>query len=283
MVDDGSTDGTDEVLATYVEKDSRFIYLHRAVDPKGASHCRNIGLDKAHGEYCIFLDSDDLLLTFCLEQRIQSLHKKSIDFDFYVFSMVVQVNDTLQYNPIPCVKSYLDEFLKNRIPWGTACTLWSIAFIRELGGFNINYPRLNDPEIHIRAILNSKKGFQVYRELKADSIYRILNTISDKALFSRKYANSLLLFVQDISENLNDAGLSEKIHLKTGYLSEYFLNYAFYNTRLNNDKVLRAFYRNGVISFSNFIKLFFIYYLKVLTLKIDFVIGKKFNRNFRTI
>ena len=36
VVDDGSTDATDEVLATYVEKDSRFQYHHRPKDRQKA-------------------------------------------------------------------------------------------------------------------------------------------------------------------------------------------------------------------------------------------------------
>jgi len=42
VVDDGSTDDTDKVLAAYCKKDSRFQYYHRPKNrPKGANACRN--------------------------------------------------------------------------------------------------------------------------------------------------------------------------------------------------------------------------------------------------
>ena len=42
VVDDGSTDPTDELMETYCKKDSRFQYYHRPKNrPKGANACRN--------------------------------------------------------------------------------------------------------------------------------------------------------------------------------------------------------------------------------------------------
>ncbi len=42
VVDDGSTDETDSLLAAYCAKDKRFQYQHRLSDrPKGANACRN--------------------------------------------------------------------------------------------------------------------------------------------------------------------------------------------------------------------------------------------------
>jgi len=59
-VDDGSTDGTGEIVSRYCLKDQRIIYFSRdAVRRKGANACRNIGIEKSVGEYIAFLDSDD--------------------------------------------------------------------------------------------------------------------------------------------------------------------------------------------------------------------------------
>jgi glycosyltransferase involved in cell wall biosynthesis len=55
VADDGSTDGTAEVAASYGD---RVAYLHQA--KKGAAEAKNMGLDAAQGEYIAFLDADDL-------------------------------------------------------------------------------------------------------------------------------------------------------------------------------------------------------------------------------
>ena len=56
VVNDGSTDGTLEILRTYEER-----YPHlRVIDKEngGPSSARNAGLDEAVGEYVFFFDAD---------------------------------------------------------------------------------------------------------------------------------------------------------------------------------------------------------------------------------
>lgn len=55
VVDDGSTDGTRQVVAKYGDK---VRYLRQ--ENSGPAVARNRGLDAAHGEYIAFLDADDL-------------------------------------------------------------------------------------------------------------------------------------------------------------------------------------------------------------------------------
>ncbi|MHB1105158.1 MAG: glycosyltransferase family 2 protein [Lutibacter sp.] len=76
IIDDGSTDNTFEVVSNYIKKDSRFKYLVRPIERiKGASTCRNIGLENAKGEFIQFLDSDDLLSGNKLFDQITILAK----------------------------------------------------------------------------------------------------------------------------------------------------------------------------------------------------------------
>ena len=72
-VDDGSTDNTLQVIKSLQLEDSRLSVYTRTVLPKGGSHCRNIGLQHAKGDYVIFLDGDDLLTPTCLEERLQKI------------------------------------------------------------------------------------------------------------------------------------------------------------------------------------------------------------------
>ena len=58
-VDDGSTDGSAELLDEIAGKDSRIKVVHK--ENGGVSSARNTGLEMAHGEYISFVDSDDTL------------------------------------------------------------------------------------------------------------------------------------------------------------------------------------------------------------------------------
>lgn len=57
LVDDGSPDSCPQICDEYAAKDARIIVIHK---PNGGlSDARNFGLDRAKGDYIMFLDSDD--------------------------------------------------------------------------------------------------------------------------------------------------------------------------------------------------------------------------------
>ena len=57
IVDDGSTDGTTDIIGEYQERDGRIRLLHQA--NAGPSAARNHAMREARGEFLAFLDSDD--------------------------------------------------------------------------------------------------------------------------------------------------------------------------------------------------------------------------------
>lgn len=59
MVDDGSTDKSPDICKKYAKKYSNFSFFRN--QGKGLSDARNMGIDKARGEYIWFVDSDDLI------------------------------------------------------------------------------------------------------------------------------------------------------------------------------------------------------------------------------
>ncbi|MBA4155943.1 MAG: glycosyltransferase family 2 protein [Gemmatimonadetes bacterium] len=73
LVDDGSTDGSDEVARRYaVEYPDRVRYLHHAGrENRGISATRNLGISSARGRYIASLDSDDVWLPQLLERQVE--------------------------------------------------------------------------------------------------------------------------------------------------------------------------------------------------------------------
>lgn len=59
IIDNNSTDNTKEVVETFTQMDRRFVYYLQT--KKGPSASRNLGIEKAKGNYIQFLDADDLL------------------------------------------------------------------------------------------------------------------------------------------------------------------------------------------------------------------------------
>jgi glycosyltransferase involved in cell wall biosynthesis len=65
VVDDGSSDGTEEALQRY---DEQLHYCYQA--NQGVSTARNRGLELAHGDFIAFLDSDDLWMKKKMELQV---------------------------------------------------------------------------------------------------------------------------------------------------------------------------------------------------------------------
>lgn len=57
LINDGSSDGSPEIMEKYAEKDLRIRTLHKKNG--GVSSARNRGLEQAKGEYVCFVDADD--------------------------------------------------------------------------------------------------------------------------------------------------------------------------------------------------------------------------------
>ena len=75
VIDDASTDDTYNVLERYLGK--RHITILRNETNKGPGYSRNKGIDKAIGEYIMFLDSDDYLYPE-FNKFYEYLHDKDI-------------------------------------------------------------------------------------------------------------------------------------------------------------------------------------------------------------
>ncbi|WMJ72899.1 glycosyltransferase [Cytophagaceae bacterium ABcell3] len=73
VVDDGSTDGTEEVVRSF--EDVRIRYFRKANEER--SIARNFGIDKSLGAYVTFLDSDDFLYEDHLAVALQMAKDKS--------------------------------------------------------------------------------------------------------------------------------------------------------------------------------------------------------------
>lgn len=254
VVDDGSTDDTLSVLEIYQNKDARISYCKRLREPKGAPTCRNIGLEHAKGDYIIYLDSDDYLLPFCLEHRVHAITKNK-GCDFLVFPMGKQEGDAIIKVEIPGSENYLIPFLSANLPWQTMCPIWKTHFLKEIGGFTEGYPRFNDPELMIRALIQPNSKMEVLCELDFDSVF--IPSIKIKEQFVKNIYYSLLLFIPDICK------LLKQDNLKLKRLLAYYLHYWFKYVYVPSGKrdiwkslnLIYMFNQNKILSFSGSINL----------------------------
>ena len=99
LVDDGSPDRSGEICDEYAKKDSRISVFHK---PNGGlMHTRRYALERAQGDYYVFLDSDDYLSFDTLETLHRYRSETGADCVIYGFEWL-RPEGTVHVQCAPC-------------------------------------------------------------------------------------------------------------------------------------------------------------------------------------
>lgn len=151
IIDDASTDNTDEIVKEYLRNDERIQYI-KGKRNKGANARRNQGIKRSKGEFVAFLDSDNYWDKTKLEKQIMLLQEER-DADI-CFCKVRIVNGKREMI-VPDQKidyKCLGNILKRRNVVDTSTLLLKKKVLVESNGFDENMPRLQDYELIFRLV-----------------------------------------------------------------------------------------------------------------------------------
>ncbi len=92
LIDDGSPDNCPQICDDYALRDKRIKVIHKKNG--GLSDARNFGIDKANGDYIIFVDSDDYIEYDTCTKFAQAV--KDIEADIVVGNAKILQNDNIR-------------------------------------------------------------------------------------------------------------------------------------------------------------------------------------------
>ena len=121
IIDDGSKDSTGEICDRYETKYESVSVVH--TENGGVSRARNLGIEKATGDYIIFMDADDCIIyDGTLDIDAQMKECDMILFSFYERKMDGKLLDTYIFKDKHIKKAkVVDAFLGNKYsfygPW----------------------------------------------------------------------------------------------------------------------------------------------------------------------
>lgn len=103
IVDDGSTDDTATIVASYMETKPAQLYQYIKTDKKGVSQARNIGIELAKGAYLQFLDADDLISPNKLQVQVNILMQNQTSALVYAATKFFTTDQSVRkyINPYP--------------------------------------------------------------------------------------------------------------------------------------------------------------------------------------
>jgi glycosyltransferase EpsH len=100
LINDGSTDETERIVRGYEKADNRITVISSKRNGPGAA--RNLGLDKARGEYIAFVDADDWIEEDAFEKMYKCAKKSEADIT--VSGFIREVTD--RYGNSSSIKIY---------------------------------------------------------------------------------------------------------------------------------------------------------------------------------
>jgi glycosyltransferase involved in cell wall biosynthesis len=170
IIDDHSTDNTDEVIDEYLKNDKRFSYFKKHNHlPKGPSASRNFGLTKARGDYINWFDSDDLMHPKKMEIDLNFIN--SGDYDFTISQSKFFTDDGSLpkkeiWNQNLWSEDPINDFILKKIGWSVNSSLWSTKAILDKDlKFNDEQMTADDFLYHLEAISKQFKPCVIKEKL----------------------------------------------------------------------------------------------------------------------
>ena len=221
IIDDNSNDNSVSLIKNFIKTKSKFNLI---VNDKnyGASYCRNLGINQSKGEYIIFLDADDIILPDCFSNRIKKISNNKT-LDFAVFPMGTFYENIGDSNSIwnNFNGNHLHRFLSHDLPWAICSVIWKKKSLIKLGGFNESFSRLQDVELHTKALINDFK-YSTFSGHNSDCFYRInRNRIKYYKDYCIDDINGKISFINFFNNKVIDKGFKKKLR---GTFFECYIN-----------------------------------------------------------
>ena len=174
FVDDCSSDNTIEVIQSTLNSDIHYQVHKLPVNSGGASIPRNLGIKLARGEYIIFIDSDDNIYPYSINDIINFVEKTNCDICYF---QIHSTSNRLSAPPSTFRKGTVEDadVLHNRLtrvlgPW--KCFRTSLIRI-----YDIHFPNMRSGEDRIFTLTCLSDAYKV--SILADKYYYDLQ-ISDE-------------------------------------------------------------------------------------------------------
>jgi glycosyltransferase involved in cell wall biosynthesis len=176
VVDDGSTDGSRDVIAAFGDR-----IRWESGPNRGGNVARNRLLELARGEWVQYLDADDYLLPSKVERQAAFLASHA-DIDVVYGAVTLEHvtpdgGSSRELLPIP----------EPRDPWvllarwflpQTGAPLWRKRAIEEVGGWKADQPRCQEHELYLRLLIAGKRfaycdgNGAVYRQWSESTLWK---------------------------------------------------------------------------------------------------------------
>lgn len=141
LIDDGSTDGTYSIAERFAIEDSRIEISHQK--NAGVATARQSGIEKARGEYLMFVDADDWIDETTVEKLL--LTAKDRDADLVWMDLTKVIETPSGQKQIRCsfpMKETPEEMIRNYVLWEKPAYMCDKLFKTSIfSNPNVHFPK----------------------------------------------------------------------------------------------------------------------------------------------
>ena len=222
FVDDGSHDDTEDVIKKFMNEDIHYQYHKLCVNSGGASIPRNLGNKLARGEYTIYIDSDDNIYPYTINEIINFVDKTNCDICYFKVKALngrTGTKSTFRYGTVEEADVLQHFLLRTLAPY--KCIRTSLIKFHD-----ISFPNMRSGEDAIFILACLSNAFKV--SILADKDYYDLHVSDEYGLtnnngsFSR-YEKLLPKFTAACSAiAFSNSDYIYKLKVFNGYMSRTF-------------------------------------------------------------
>lgn len=182
MVDDCSSDASEEIIKKYCLKDDRIKYI-KLKENSGAAIARNTALDASNGRFIAYLDADDLWKKEKLENQVKFMIENEIAFSCTDYEKIDETGKSLnKIVKMPRVVTY-KKYLSNTI----IQTVGVMVDVSITGRKVLHMPNIRRRQDAATWCQLLKAGFNCYGVPQVLSYYRVVtNSLSSNKFKAAK-------------------------------------------------------------------------------------------------
>lgn len=233
LIDDGSTDNSKKIINRFLSVNNISYYTQVK---KGVSTARNLGLDKAKGEFIQFLDADDLLEKDKIDKQVRFLCLNEEFIAVYCDTKYFRKDIN---NMVLTFKAQKSGFIYNELLNDNFIPIHSILFRRNELRFNNKLTKLEDWDFWLRL---SRMG-----QIKAYDVSNCYvrlhdNNVSNDVSGMLKAQVQVLLYNIDINyDHGSKAIIYYNLFRKKYFLKDKeWINYLLIAIKLDKRNILKA-------------------------------------------
>lgn len=264
LIDDGSTDKSSQICDDYSETNNKINVIH--TDNRGLSAARNLGTEKAQGEYIFYLDSDDYVKNNVLERMLKIVEQDEVDIvcgNFmytYPDRTVIAIKEEKEYEILDTY-SAMEQLVKGEKIQNFA---WGKLIKKEIAQ-NHKFPvgKLFEDMYWTHYIIDQAEkvaidyqSFVYYRQrdnsisysFNIKSLDQLDGMIQRKEFIEEKYPNLLMKYLKIMNQNAKNLSWCVVRNLKNEQKNQGILRirkfYNLINKDINEDIEIKLFKKN---------------------------------------